>query len=118
MAAILQSVGPVTGHRVIARNYKFLRLLTVKQFLMAANDLQAADMGMLVTIDSGKGHGRTQLFVKKPPEEMEPYLDANPNLCSVEYYRERYYKPVSKSITLIERHYLSKMGAVTASQMM
>ena len=115
MAGLLQTIGPVTSHRVVARNWKFLRMLTVKQFMVAANELEQTNMGKLVCI--GKS-GNSQIFIKAPPEVIQLALEANPDLCGFDYYVARYNKPVSKSISLLERHHLTSAGLVPRALMM
>ena len=117
MAAILQSLGPVATHKVVARNWKFLRMLTVKQYLMAAQDLESANLGSLVAVETSKGRV-SHVFIKKLPSEIQPFLAANPDLCTLEYFEARFNKPVSKSVSLIERHHIARLGLVPASLMM
>ncbi len=89
-------------------------MLSAKQFGAIANELQEANMGRVVTLQM-KAHSRQFLvFIKKPPEEMADVLTANPDLCSLEHYTNKYNSPVSKSVSLGVRHQLASMGIVPA----
>ena len=112
MAAILQTSGPVTIHAVICRNYKFLSKSTADQFMEAAHELQSLNLGSVVAM------GRSCVFIKRPPDEVMIILDANPDLCSRDFYRSRYNKPLSKSVPLGIRHQLSTKKLVPAKLMM
>ena len=108
MSAILNIVGPVVAHRTVARNFKFLSMLTVKQFMMAATQLEDMKLGYLIDV-----MGRTsQVFIKASPDEAQPILDADPELCTPVRYRCQYSKPISKSITVTERRQLLNLGLV------
>lgn len=113
MAAILQTTGPVTLHRVLARNWKFLNMLTVKQYLTAASSLEGLGLGSL-TMQKG-----SHVFLKKSPEESQAILEVNPDLCNPEYYKVRFFQPVSKYVpqdmqdslvqySLVPQHYFVK----------
>ena len=106
MAAVLQTAGPVTIHRVLARNWKFLNMLTAKQYLMAATELEGMGLGCVVAL---KG---SQVFIKKPPGEVEHILAMNSDLCDFEYYKFRFWKPVSKYVSQMMQDNLVAMGAV------
>ena len=110
MSAILNIVGPVVAHRTVARNFKFLSMLTVKQFMMAATQLEDMQLGYLVDV-SGQGRA-SHVFIKKSPDEAQLVLETDPELCAPDRYRSQYNKPISKSISISQRQKLLKMGLV------
>ena len=115
MTAILNIVGPVVIHRTVARNFKFLSMLTAKQFSAAAEDLQKLNLGVLVSVQV-KGHS-TDYFIKRSPEEVRPILEADPELCLPERFEAQYKRPISKSISLAARAQLAELGLVHESLM-
>ena len=114
MAAILQTRGPVVAHNVVVWNWKFLKMLSSKQFIAAANDLHAAGLGTLVNIQTSGGGRSSMIFLKKAPDEIADILMENSDLCSLDHYVARYNLPVSKSISLGVRHRLAQMGVISA----
>ena len=81
-------------------------MLTAKQYLAAANDLQDLDLGSVVSL---KG---SQVFIKKPPREIQAILAGNPDLCDQEYYAMRFWQPVSKYVPQNMQDNLVNMGVV------
>ena len=110
MSAILRSKGCAVTHRVINCSYVFLRMLTAKQFMTVSREMEASGLGSIVSVKSA---GRpTFLFVKRIPDEVRPFLDANPGLCTPEHYRSRYEMPVSKILSRGTRNMLISMGLI------
>ena len=107
MKAILDTCGPVTVHVVIVRNYKHLAKSSPSQFLEAATTLQELNLGSVVQVGT-----RSQVFIKKPPDEAMPILQANLQLCAPGHYVERYRKTVSKSVGLLIRQRLASKHLV------
>ncbi len=98
-------------------NCRFRKVKSVScdQFLEAANALQAQGLGTVVALSN---QGGRKAFIKKPPDEVEAILKANPDLCSPEYYRKRYNQPLSKYVSLFVRHQVASMKLVPAKLMM
>ena len=113
MSAILQTRGPVVEHKVVAWTWKFLKMLTVKQFLTAANELQESNLGHVVTVPHNGGRTST-VFIKQPLDEIRDALAINIDLCPLDYYDTRYKLPVSKSVSLQLRASLVQNGLVPA----
>ena len=110
MSAILKTKGPAVTHRVVNCSYTFLRMLTAKQFMTASAELESIGLGTIVSLKSA---GRpTYLFVKHPPEEVRPILEANLDLCTPGYYTTRYELPVSKIMSSSVREALTSTGLV------
>ncbi|XP_072015225.1 uncharacterized protein [Amphiura filiformis] len=64
MSAILKTKGPAVTHRVVNCSYNFLRMLTAKQFMNVAAELESIGLGTIVSLKSA---GRpTYLFMKHP----------------------------------------------------
>ena len=99
----------MTTYDVIARNYRFLKNFSVDQFAEAAYSLETLNLGTVAVIGS-----RLKVFIKKPPA----ILMQNPDLCSPEYYAQRYNQPLSKSVSLGVRHQIATMKLVSAKLMM
>lgn len=110
MAAVLQSAGKVVKHKMLVSNWKFLNMLTSKQFVTAASDLQEIGLGSLITLPTSSRP--SQVFIKKLPQEVAPVLEENPDLCTVEYYAVRFNLPTSKYVTQQMREKLVSMGLV------
>ena len=112
MAAILQTRGPVVEHKVVVWNFKFLKMMTAKQFVAAATELHEANLGQMMSVKCG---GRPYMvFIKRPPEEIQDALLMNQDLCQVDYYATRYRLPVSKSVSFALRASLVQSGVVPA----
>lgn len=109
MAGILQTTGPVSTHRVVRLSWKFLRLLTSKQFQTICQELEKLDLGTVVFM-----HRRSSqaVFVKRLPDDARVVLQANPDLCSVEHYTARYYEPASKMLSQSVKEELVAQGHV------
>ncbi|XP_072015216.1 uncharacterized protein [Amphiura filiformis] len=108
MKAILQTAGPVSTHQTVKQNWRFLRMLSVKQFLSACSELEMINMGNVVSLE----HSKIKIFVKRPPDEMQYLLEANPFLSTTEIYAYRFNRPSPKCITLDIQAALVNMGCV------
>ena len=77
MMAILTTAGPVSTYRAVQYTRKSLHCIFRQQFVKAATELHKNNLGALVKLD-GKGC-RTNVFIKKPPDEvgeaLYPYID-------------------------------------------
>ncbi len=110
MSAILKTKGPAVTHRVVNCSYTFLRMLTAKQFMTVASELESIGLGTIVSLKSA---GRpTYLYLKHPPENVRGILEANPDLCSLGYYTSRYEMPISKIMSPSIREALRSMGLI------
>ena len=90
-----------------------MKSFSVDQFAEAAYTLETLNLGTVAVIGS-----RLKVFIKKPPSEAEAILFQNPDLCSPEYYAQRYNQPLSKSVSLGVRHQIASMKLVSAKLMM
>ena len=114
MAAILQAPGPVSTHRAVNTGWRFLRMVTNKQFKDACTALQQINLGILVELP-----GRCSpvfIFVKTRPENAAPFLQVNFDLCTPEYYAQRYRKSVAKAVTPGIRDELMRRGLLSQLQ--
>ena len=117
MAAVLQTAGPVSTQPMLTSNWKFLHLLTVKQFNSAAGDLQTLGLGAFVAIQNGTR--AAHVFVKKEPSLVREILQEHPELrTDPDYYEQRYCMPASKKIKLNLRAKLVSMKLLTENQLM
>ena len=117
MAAILLTSGPVSTHKAAGKIRKFLYCITIKHFLNAASDLVAADLGELVSMQVGVATRACHVFIKKPPGEATAGLLANPDLCTVEEYSSKYFRPCPACIGPKHRAKLLEYGYVTERQL-
>ena len=111
--AILQIAGQVSTSEAVRYNWKFLRCVTVKQFNIAATELETENFGTVVSVGNAK-----IVFIKKPPDQVQHLLEARPQLCHPDVYRERYYKPSPKSIKSKVRSSLVAMGYIAQEHWM
>ena len=95
MAGLLQTKGPVSTHTIVRSSWRFLRLLSSKQFLLAGQDLEVMGLGRVVHM---QGKSSQAVFVKQQPNVAQVVLQANSDLCSSEYYATRFYEEVSKML--------------------
>ncbi len=110
MAAILQTTGPVSTHRACNTNWKFLRMLSMKQYLSACQELQKHELGQLVAV------GNKQVFIKAHPSAVEEGLNKNSDVCTVEYYTLRYNMQPPSVISPTLKENLVTMGFVSPEQ--
>ncbi len=103
-AAILQTAGAVTTSAVVITNNRFLHNtnFSVERFLEACDGLQSLGLGTVVAV----GKLSSKAFIKTPPNEASAILNVNLDLCSPEYYEERYKQPLSRTVSLSVRHQL------------
>lgn len=120
MSAILQTRGPIVTPAVVKSNCNSLHMMTTSEFLKAAQDLHNMGLGTLASIGTKVGRGGTPatVYVKKPLEDIEQVLEANPDLCGVEYYATRYNLSASKAIGLGTRFRVAEMGLVSQKLLM
>ena len=111
MAALLQTAGPFSSHRAINTGWRFLRLVTIKQFKEAAMSLQQIGLGSMVQM-TRRNHPSV-IFVKSSPSDAALVLPSNMDLCTPEYYMMRYKQPITKSISRGVREKLVMMGLMT-----
>ncbi len=109
MAALLQVTGPIAIFPVVRQSWSFLRMLTVKQFQMAAAELQKLNLGQSLTVPGYRG----AVFLKHSPEVAHHILLINPDLCEINYYATRYHQKKSSSIPGHLWSKLVSMGYVT-----
>ena len=111
MKAILLTAGPVSTHQTVKQNWRFLRMLTVRQFINAAQNLQETlQLGTLVSLPRGKS--ALTIFAKKPPEQAQDILELNSDLPSHGIYAYRFGRPSPKCISLNIQAHLVGMGYV------
>ena len=70
-------------------------------FLNAASQLQNMGLGTLTNADPGNNQRQQLVFIKKEPDEVAYILSANPDLCQLDKFRNRYHQPPSKTISLV-----------------
>lgn len=75
-----------------------MHLVSSKQFVEAAEELEKCNLGQLLKMSMGSR--MLNIFIKKPPSDIEAILRSNPHLCIFEIYAARYRKPPSKAIGL------------------
>ena len=118
MAAIMQTVGPISTWMTIRQNWKFLRnssTASCTDFEDAADALQDMGLGQVFCISTNKSY---KVFVKKRPEEIWEVLCANPDICDPEMYPKRYHQPPPKCVGVHLRSKLVAMKLVLQKQMM
>ena len=110
MTAVLLMMGPVVTPKVFKDNSNIKRY-TSDCFMSAALELENLNLGKLLSLQiSGPV---SHIFVKYPPEQVEPILSSNPNLyCSAEQYTARYNQSISKGITKLQVKKLQELGII------
>ena len=111
MKAILETTGPVAIPKSVKAVKMSLNILTTKQFLEAAEELEKKNFGKLLKISMGSRV--LNIFIKKPPAEIEHVLRSNPEWCTFDVYAARYAKASSKAIGLQLRAKLVSMKLVS-----
>ena len=108
MAAILKTASPVVAHRTVNARWPFLSMLSSKQFVEAADQLVQKHFG---TLQNLQGMGRpAQIFIKTHPDSVHEAIAANPDICTLEEYTERYDRPLPKVIKGSKREKIISMG--------
>ena len=80
--------------------------------MQAAKALQNANLGQLLTLQNISR--LSSVFLKRSPEEVNPILTMNPDLCTASVYAARFNLPVPACINkkvpekLVEMGYLSE----------
>ena len=111
MKAILLTAGPVSTHQTVKQNWRFLRMLNIRQFTNAAHNLQETlQLGTLVSLKRGKQ--TLAIFAKKPPEQVREILELNSDLPSPEIYAYRFGRSSPKCISLNIQAQMVSMGYV------
>ena len=119
MAAILNVPGPVVTPKAVKSTRRcFLHHLTTNNFIEAAEELEKANFGKMVTMQNSGGHTVLKIFLKKPPSEVEQVLSANPDLSRFEFYSLQYAKGSPKSISFSLRAKLVALKLVTQDHFM
>ena len=113
MSGVLLTPGPVATHKALKNlSMAFNVAVTKAKFVSACNRLQAANLGVLVTIENVSR--QAQVFVKRPPEEVREIF-ADPehgDLSSFEEYAGRFELPPSAAVTPPMKQNLVMMGMV------
>lgn len=107
MAAILQTMGPVSTYSTCNTNWKFLRMLSKKQFVTACQELERAGLGSSVSV------GAMHVFIKAQPDQAKQGLANNADLCTLDYYSIRYDMASPKVVSQSLREKLVTMGVVS-----
>ena len=111
MAAILKTASPVVAHRSVNARWAFLSMLSSKQFIEAADQLVQEHFGTLKSLP-GDGVRTTQIFIKTHPDSVREAIAANPDLCTLEEYTQKYNRPLPKVIKGNKREKIISMGLV------
>ncbi|XP_072016040.1 uncharacterized protein [Amphiura filiformis] len=91
MSAILLMKGPVCTNTALTNNGPSgVRTVGKQQFLRAANELQALNLGKLVKVKPAHRFG-VDVFVKKEPLQIGSDLANNKDLCTWEEYTGRFF---------------------------
>ena len=109
--------GPVSTPKAVKATKLRLHLSTTEQFIEAAKELQKANFGSLISIESTNGQ-TLYVFVKKPPVEVEEVLSVNPDLCDNAVYAARYMNNPPKAIGFALRAKLVAMNLVSQNHFM
>ena len=119
MTAILKVPGPVVTPKALKSTRRcFLHHLTTNNFIEAAKELEKTNFGKMVTMQNSGGHSVLNIFLKKPPDEVEQVLSANPDLCRFEFYSMQYAKGSPKSIRFSLRTKLVALKLVAQDHFM
>ncbi len=118
MEGILMTAGPVATTKAVKCTKMVLRNLSTREFNDAAKVLENGNFGSFLSIPSNRGGGHLQVFIKKPPKEVEAALTTNPTLCDRDTYARRYAKSSSKAITFQIRSKLVSMKLVSPDHFM
>ena len=113
MKTILLMQGPVCTHRAVHQNGpKFIRGIVKTQFLNACAKLEAENLGELRTVNIAS---RTyKVFVKKRPDLIGWFFNANPDFATLEDYREIYEMPPPGCIVIRLLDRLYELGIIQA----
>ena len=98
MKAILETTGPVTTALSLKAVKRSMHLVSSKQFVEAAEELEKCNCGQLLKMSMGSRV--LNIFIKRPPPDIESILRSNPHLGIFEIYAARYGKAPSKAIGL------------------
>ena len=113
MSGVLLTPGPVSTHKALKNlSMAFNVAVTKSKFISACNRLQASNLGFLVQVDNK--NRQAQVFVKRPPEEVQIILESgeNSDLTSYQEYSQRFALPPSAAVTPPIKEKLVQMGMV------
>ena len=116
MSGILLASGPVTtlsALRCVSR--VFHNSVTKSKFTLAAKRLEAANMGNLVSLTTGRRP--LQVFIKRPPVDIQDILqcDEYNMFCTPKEYTEKYTATPSRAITPKMKSNMVSLGLVSPS---
>ncbi len=117
MSAILKTAGPVSTTDAVRYTKMSLHQITGKDFDEAAAQLEARNLGTVVTVRNERSKGNN-VFIKKLPSEIEATLQAYPDLCTPEVYATRFEKLAPKAIKFSLRAKLVAMKLVSQNHFM
>ena len=115
MAAIVRSMGPVSTHQVIKHGWRFLRMITLEQFLVCAQALEAANLGTILNHNPNRNKP-VYFFIKKAPSAVIQELLDNPDLCTPDLYAERFCLPTPNLVSATMRIQIAATGLVRMEQ--
>ena len=111
MSAMLLTAGPVVTHSLVVnfgpRCLRGMAHTTKALFQRACDKLQSANLGVVAFISTA------QIFVKRRPTEIGPYLTENSDLCNLDLYTQRYSMPSPSSITYTMKTSMISLGLVS-----
>ena len=94
MKAILLTTGPVSTLASVKSTKMALHWLPLEQYMEAAEALEEANFGRLVTVTAN----HNKVFIKRDPKDVVQALSENPDLCTPEMFATRYSKPSAKAV--------------------
>lgn len=114
MSAILLIKGPVCTKTCISQyGPPAMRGINITQFLNAAQALQEANLGSLITFPSGFMKLKKDVFIKKAPSEIgDALLGANLVAMDMNRYKTRFNMPAPTSVNQTLRDELIAGGFV------
>ena len=110
--AILLTKGPICTIKAIQKNGPpHLRKVVFNQFVKAATNLQAIDLGRLEKVNN------SLVYVKKLPAEAKSILEVRDDLCSFEEYIQKFYQAPPKAIKQATWNTIIKLGLVNLTSL-
>ncbi len=114
--SILLTAGPVATYRTFAKQGSpHLRSITKEQYSTAVHELEAANLGSVITCKRGS-RPESIIYIKKPPQEAEEGLKSH-DLCALDKYTEKYQRPPPSGMNANVRLKVVELGYVTEEQM-
>ena len=116
--ALLRTPGPVCTFLASTNSGpRQLRKISREIYDEACYSLQADNLADVVHLTTMPGTGRTTtILVKKSPDLVRDILQANPDLCSMDVYQQKYTSPLPLKITDFIRRKLVAHGCITEEQ--